>query len=793
MHVHSRATILLLICFIILIHHYAHGQGFTLRGEVLDAGTQHPLIGATIKVLGTTPLKGGSTDVNGRFEIRDIPVGRYDIEVSYVGYNPRIQNGVVITSGQATSLRVGLTENRFELAEVTVTSSERTVLNESALLSARSFQVEELGRIPGGLDDPARMARKFAGVVPNGSAGANDIRIRGNGSRAVLWRIEGIDVYNPNHFSLPGGTAGTISILSQRLLSNTDLYSGSFPADYGNALGGVFDIRFRNGNTDKRAHSIQVGLLGIDLATEGPIGKSGNTSYLANYRYSTTGLVANFINIGVAPIFQDLSFKIQHKGKNGGQWNLFGLGGISLFRFFPQLDTTVWDEIPGANGGLNDIFRTFTVGTSWQKPLSKDTYVKIMGVGTGLEVRQARWFQNRDLVTGDTTRSSYDFDGRLTVSAFINHRFNAQHTHRSGVMIHGLYSNGYMNRSAPLLPDGQFSGVMDTMRVGEGASTLLQAYTRSQFYLNEAWQLNVGLHLMYFPYTGEVSLEPRLGVRWQLHPNHALALSYGLHSQVEPLFAYVSRHPRLNSGPGLLNADLRFNKAHHLTLGWFHQINDRMRLGIEAYYQHQYNLVVGEDVPVSRVSGLDFLFETFDLNNNGVGRNYGIEASLERSFSQGYYFFANGSLFEANYTAGDGVTRPSLYNARFVTNLVGGKEWVIGKKRGKNNLLSFNLSATYSGPQRYTPLDLPASIAVGRFEYQYHNPNSSDQDPLLFLDASLVFKFNRPRSSSELTLQLNNLLNQRPVLGDLFDADNQEVDPELGLGFLPLISWRINF
>ncbi|MEL6539004.1 MAG: carboxypeptidase-like regulatory domain-containing protein, partial [Bacteroidota bacterium] len=221
-----QKTGFLLLCSFLIVVTSAYGQGLTLRGEILDAANQQPLIGATVKVLGTSPLLGGSSDERGRFEIAEIPVGRYDIEVSYIGYNSRIQNGVVITSGQATSLRIELTENRFELDEVTVTSSERTVLNEAALLSSRSFQVEELGRIPGGIDDPARMARKFAGVVPNGNVFANNIRIRGNGSRAVLWRIDGIDVYNPNHFSLPGGTGGSISILSQRLLSNTDLYTG---------------------------------------------------------------------------------------------------------------------------------------------------------------------------------------------------------------------------------------------------------------------------------------------------------------------------------------------------------------------------------------------------------------------------------------------------------------------------------------------------------------------------------------------------------------------------------------
>ncbi|MEL6534422.1 MAG: TonB-dependent receptor [Bacteroidota bacterium] len=770
----------------------ALGQTQTLRGRVIDGSNQQPLIGATVKLLDTNPLKGGTTDENGRYVITDIPAGRYDVEFSYVGYSTRIENGVVISTGRETQLSVTLKENRFELEEVVVSSNQRAVLNEAALLSARTFRVEELGRIPGGIDDPARMARKFAGVSPNSSVLSNNINIRGNSSRAVLWRLEDVDVYNPNHFGVLGGNSGTISILSQRLLSNTDFYTGAFPADYGNSIGAIFDVRFRNGNMEKRSHSAQLSFLGIDFATEGPIGKKGNTSYLLNYRYSTTGILDAFFQLGAIPVFQDLSFKVHHITDRGGQWDLFGFGGISNISFDAVLDTAAWNDTPGANSGSRNSNVSGTVGTSYFHPMSDRTYAKFMVIGTGINIQQKRWFQNQDLLTADTTQKMSDYDARISLSGFINHKFSDRHTHRSGVMLHGLGSRVSFLQANDADAGMGSQSPFDTVRVGSGTSALVQAYTRSQFYVNPKWQLNAGVHFMYFPFTGEAVVEPRLGARWQINPAQTLTFGYGLHSQVEPFFAYISERP-VNGVLVRQNDDLRFNKAHHINVAWYYNWTDKLRMGIEAYYQHQFDLVVGEDLPIARVAGIDFLFESFDLNNEGTGRNFGIEASLERSFSQGYYFLANASVFDATYVAADGVRRNSQFNAQYVANVVVGKEWVVGQRKGRNNLLSANLAGTYGGPQYFTPLDVPTSVAEGQFVFDYANPNSRRQDPLLFLDASVVYRVNKEKYNSEWTLQINNMLNAQPVVGELFDQVNGEADPIFGTGFFPLLSWRINF
>ena len=171
-------------------------------------------------------------------------------------------------------------ESLHKLDEVTIkASSNRTrPLNEFASISARSFSVEETRRYAASVADPARMVMNFPGVTNSGDD--NSIVVRGNSPKGVLWRLEGIEIPNPNHFSALGSSGGSISMLNANVLGNSDFYTGAFVPEIGNALSGAFDLNFRNGNTERYEHTVQVGVLGVELATEGPFKKGGKASYL---------------------------------------------------------------------------------------------------------------------------------------------------------------------------------------------------------------------------------------------------------------------------------------------------------------------------------------------------------------------------------------------------------------------------------------------------------------------------------------------------------------------------------
>jgi hypothetical protein len=322
-----------------LIGLYLFGQQLTqtVRGSITDKITGEALIGAVVVLMDSDPAIGTATDVDGVFKLQSVPVGRITLYAQMLGYKPVSLQDVLVNSGKELVLQIAMEEDLNQIAEVNVTDEKdkRESINSMAGVSSRTFSVEETQKFAAAVNDPGRMAISFAGVV-SGDDGNNMISIRGNSPYGLLWKMEGVDIPNPNHYSNAASSGGGISILSAQLLGNSEFFTGAFPAEYGNALSGVFDLRLRKGNNEKREFTFQAGLLGLDIAAEGPIKKGYNGSYLINYRYSTVGLLGQLgVSFGDEQInFQDLSFNLNYQGKRGGRWSVFGLGGLSenIFR-----------------------------------------------------------------------------------------------------------------------------------------------------------------------------------------------------------------------------------------------------------------------------------------------------------------------------------------------------------------------------------------------------------------------------------------------------------------------------
>ena len=279
---------LLTIIFIVTFFGYANSQSLTstIRGNVLDNFTKSPLEGATVILLDSAQQTGTTTDKNGEFVFDSIPLGRQSLAVSYVGYKTKIENNFILVSGKETNLVIELDEAFFQLDEIVVGSNpKRKTSNDMAYVSGRRFNVEETEKYAGTNGDPARMASYFAGVMASGDT-RNDIIIRGNSPLGLLWRLEGVDIPNPNHFAAMGTNGGPICILNNNQLTDSDFMSGAFPSQYGNALSGVFDLNIRNGNNKKRETTIQMGSGGFEVGFEGYFSKNSKASL-------STGILKN--------------------------------------------------------------------------------------------------------------------------------------------------------------------------------------------------------------------------------------------------------------------------------------------------------------------------------------------------------------------------------------------------------------------------------------------------------------------------------------------------------------------
>ena len=750
----------------------------TLRGRVVDAVSRAPLPGAHVIVLGTTPLIGTTTDTEGRFVCPGVPLGRHDIAVRYLGYAPLVRSGVLFTSGKEVYLDVALEEQVEVGDEVVVTAQARQgePMNDRALVSARAFSVEETRRYAGGLDDPARMVSAFAGVT-TGDVQDNAIIIRGNAPKGVQWRLEGVEIPNPNHFaggSVAGG--GAVTIFSSHLLDDSDFLTGAFPAAYGNALSGVFDMRLRNGNAARREHAFQVGILGIDLGTEGPFVAGRQASYLVNYRYSTLALVGHILPTDQVTQYQDLSFKVNVPTGRFGRFALWGIGGRDASIEPEEPDSARWqydwDRVTheldigiGAAGLTHDLV------------IGKNGYLRTTATATATVWG---WDQQRldDHLMLQDNLFVESTDVRFILGSQLDYRLGARHTNQTGFFLHRLsYGFDFLTAPEPGQPLQPFSG-------GDGHSTLVQAFTQSKLTLSRRLVLNAGLHAQHFALTGHTAVEPRGTLRWLFRDGQAFSVGYGLHSQIEELRLYLVKLP----DGRLPNRTLGFTKSHHVVLGYDRRLGDHARLKLETYYQHLFDVPVARD---SSYSLLNFVQDwTFSqaLVNAGAGRNYGIDLTLERFLADGYYYLLTGSVFQSRYRGGDGIWRDSRWDRRYAVSALFGKEFALGGR----NLLGLSGRMELTGGQRYSPYDLAASRAAQEVMPDPYRAFERREPATFLLDVTATYRRNHRRHSEVWALQLKNALGARS-----FDLDynyrTRMVEAVREQLVLPVLSYKIEF
>ena len=299
----------------------------TIKGKVTDAITGEALIGVAVTVA-ELPGAGGVTNINGEFSFTIAKSGRYTIESSYIGYEPSVLKEVLVAGAKEVVLDITMRENSLEMDEVVVRPrvNKEATINPTALVGGMMLAMEEASRYSGGYNDPARLVTAFAGVAGQGDS--NGISVHGNAPQFMQYRLEGVEIFSPNHFAdLYSAGFGMVSALNSNVITNSDFFVSTFNSSYNNALSGVFDVKMRTGNNSKFENGVQVGSVGIEWTSEGPISKKHNSSFIFNYRYgfSTIARELKLIDTyGSQYDFQDLSFKLNFPTKNAGTFSVFG-------------------------------------------------------------------------------------------------------------------------------------------------------------------------------------------------------------------------------------------------------------------------------------------------------------------------------------------------------------------------------------------------------------------------------------------------------------------------------------
>ncbi len=766
----------------------------TVKGTVMDKDSKMPLIGANVFVKSLSEPVGTSTDVDGSFRINDIPIGRHNIEISYIGYEPMVLNSIMLTSGKELFLDIELIESALSLeAAVIVAEYDKTkTINDMSTVSARSFSVEETSRYAASYYDPARMAQNYAGVTISGGNGDlyNEIIVRGNSPRGVLWRLEGIEIPNPNHFGSLGNSGGAVSMLSSSTLSNSDFYTAAFPSEFGNALSGVFDLNMRSGNSDKREYSFMLGALGIEAAAEGPFSKKSSASYLINYRYST---LAAMSAVGLNPVgdilpeYQDLSFKIKVPTKKAGVFSLFGLAGKNRAYYQPASDSLSW-ESKDDKWGFEERQKVATIGLSHKLILSGNSYLKTVLAGSYNRYEDDDYWLDSENDYRKVIDQFSTFDDKiLRLTSTYTNKINAKNTFRGGVILSQMDFDFRYNE----IDDDTLRTFLDN----KGSAQLIQAFSHWKYRMGENWTLNTGLHYTLFTLNNNFSIEPRAGIQWQFSSKQTLSAALGLHSKPEHVSFYFIEGTLQGGDRISPNKDLDLTKSLHAVLGYDHMLGTNLRLKTELYYQHLYDVPIDKEVGSkgSIINAQDIwdIIGSTEAVNDGKARNYGIDLTLEKFFSNNYYFLVTGSLFQSKYTPQDGVEYNTRYNSNFQLNLLGGKEFKVGKK--KNNIIGLNGKILVAGGNRLTPIDFEESVIKEKTVFDEERIFSEKADTYFRLDFGVSYRINSPKMTHTIMLDIQNITNQKNVYLEVYDSDKNAIKPYYQTGFFPNFNYRIEF
>ncbi|MEL6986224.1 MAG: carboxypeptidase-like regulatory domain-containing protein [Bacteroidota bacterium] len=754
-----------------------------IEGLITDAITEAPIIGAEIFLIINGEVKGTVTDIDGRFKLENIPVGRHTLYGRYLGYEEFAIPNINHSSTKTTFINFAMQESTVEMEEIEVVASadKTSPLNEAALISTRTFSIEEASRFAGSFNDPSRMVQSYAGVS-NANDENNEIIIRGNSPRGLLWTVEGLEIPNPNHFrNGEGGSGGAINMIPDVVLSNSDFYTGAFPAQYGNALSGVFDLKLRSGNTDKQTFAAQLGMLGLQLASEGPLSKKSNASYLFNYRYSTVTLL-DAIGISftdeddAAPIFHDLAFKINLPSKARGKWSIYGIGGQSEAKSKPgqMFSRFNYKEsyLTGVLGIKNNyIFKNNK--TSWVNHLAysyqSDRYDETERQNDG-----------SDLLIDD---EQYDYSS-LRFASTIKHKLKGASSLQAGIQYNLL---GF-----DLITRYREDNALVTYLDDNGSASYLQSHVQWLWRPNQKWTINAGINASYFELNKQFLPEPRISLQYQINDKSNVAFGTGIHSRLEPISFYLLRDVDENGNPIQRNKDLGISRAFHNVLGYNVNLSQNFRVKVEAYYQYLF------DVPALEINGNIFSAINFssgltnlELSNIGKGQNYGVEFTVEKFLNKGTFGLLTVSLYNSQYQNPEKEWLSTRYNENFIVNLIGGKECTVGKK--KNNQIGLNTRIIYHGGKRQIPINEALSQQAQRVVSEFEKGYDQQLQNFIRTDLSFYYRINKSKLSWLISLDIQNITDRDNILFQNYNPFNNTYWNTYQLGILPVLNIRVEF
>ncbi len=754
-----------------------------VRGWVRDAHTLQPLGSAAIQLRNDQHSAFSESDSSGLFLFEQVPSGRYQLEVQLLGYERLCLPEVMVGGGKEVVLELDLQTHADTLQEVVLHGMRpgRTL----PVLPLYMITIEETFRFPATFYDPARMA-VFAPAFAQWNDQGNLLIARGNSPNQNSWLLEGVPIVNPNHTPNAGTfsdqttlSGGGVNILSAQMLGTSLFFTGNPPVAQGDATGALLDMTLRKGNDQHAEGTFQLSLIGIDLSGEGPFGKKDTTaatgpSWLANYRYSTVGLLTALgMDFGGEAIsFQDLALTAAFPGKRH-QWKVWMLGGLSsnIFRA-PEADSLRTEQKDRLDIDFRN--RMYAIGFShqvhlgagwlWQSAVSHSALASQWqgswaddGTPYGEEQLTQSWLSFRSSLHAPSLngrRWSFGIDGKFLSEA--DDFFFAERQQSGNGRMQGWWVNPWVELEARPAPE---------------------------------WIATFGLRGHYFSWNGSKALDPRIQIRWQFTPHEVLYASWGFYSQLHHLRVYATA----TDGEGrLYNKSLPLLRSQQATLGWAHTFQQQGRLRTEAYWQYFFDLPVGNEAPWFSVLNMINEPATKALQAVGTATRYGIEVSWKQPLIRHLFYSGGLTRFRSLWTDAAGRQHPSRFDRKWGGSTAIGYERM-RHKRDKAIFQMASLSWIGGGGMRETPIDAAASSLAAMTVWDSSRPFADRLPPYWRIDLRWSRRWEKAGRSSLLALDIQNLTNRRNVAWRYYDAVQGKVIEKYQLGLIPVLTWRLEY
>ncbi len=752
----------LIFGFLLLVSTIMNAQG-SITGKVIDKSTKEGLPGVNLIVIETN--FGAATDINGEFIIRNVPIGKYSVRASYVGYLSATKTDIVVNSVRPANLLFELSSTFIELNGVTV-QSEYFDMNPNEFNSVKSFSYEEIRRAPGGFEDVVRALSVLPGVGQV-SAGRNDLVVRGGAPSENLFLVDGFTVPNINHFGTQGSTGGPLSYINLDFVRETTFSTGGFPANYGDKLSSVLKIDLRDGRNDRIGGKATISASQFGFNIEGPIDSKSN--FIFSARRSYLDFIFNAAGFNFVPEYYDVMSKASYSIDSKNKINWLFIGAFDKVKFNNKDSEDLYENSRILGSNQNQ----YLVGVSYRHIFDNGFYnFSISRNFVDYDTRQRDTLLN-PIFTNISREGENEIKGdaviKLTETSEINF---------------GISGKLIKFRADILLPTFMTS-FGETLQVNslQSAEYFYKYGFYSQYsttFFNRL-MFTAGLRGDYFDRINSgFTLSPRGSLSYVLDEVSSVSFSTGLYHQ-SPSYLWLASFNQ--------NENLKPVKVIQYVAGYERRLTSDLRLKVEAFYKDY------SDYPASLLrpylvlantgvgfGGSDENFGSLGLEpliSAGKGFARGLEFSLQKKSSDtpGYGILSvtyNESFFKGL----DGIERAGSFDQKWIINLSGGYSF--------NEKWEISSRFRFATGNPYTPFNSDGSQSVVNY-------NAFRFEPTHSLDIRVDRRWDLGGLNLITYIDLQNIYNNKNTNTIRYDYRKGEVDKSSSIGLLPSIGVSLEF